>query len=247
MPSLKKKKKSSDIRLECPKAWFKLSPEDRTSKAITMSVFTAPGALCWHVEMGTEEGMKDERFPHTHYSKGKDTIRAVPVWVNTAGVFFEQSGPFDSHLNKIQIEGAEHTIHLPAKEEEKKKPPLCILMHTCGKMGWVRIAERCVPYWANSGILVPLRLPPAPSPPYLYIPTTPPKDTWKQDSHSWEQCNEKWVLPSVEWLVTSASGPLGKRGRERKEMSANYGELEAKHQCGLSLSPAPLKNDGVPS
>lgn len=37
------------------------------------------------------------------------------VWVNTAGVFFEQSGPFDSHLNKIQIEDAEHTIRLPEK------------------------------------------------------------------------------------------------------------------------------------
>lgn len=81
-----------------------------------MSVFTVPGALRWHVEMGTEEGMKDERFPHTYHSIEKDTISAVLVWVNTAGVFFEQSGPFDSHLNKIQIEGAEHTIHLPEKK-----------------------------------------------------------------------------------------------------------------------------------
>lgn len=29
------------------------------------------------------------------------TVRAMIV--NTAGVFFEQSGPFDSHLNTIQI------------------------------------------------------------------------------------------------------------------------------------------------
>lgn len=50
----------------------------------------------------------------------------------------------------------------------QKKPPLCILVHTCGKMGWVRIAEHCIPYWANSSILVPLVLLPLP-PPHLTL------------------------------------------------------------------------------
>lgn len=49
----------------------------------------------------------------------------------------------------------------------QKKPPLCILVHTCGKMGWVRIAEHCIPYWANSSILVPLVL--LPPPPHLTL------------------------------------------------------------------------------
>lgn len=86
----------------------------------------------------------------------------------------------------------------------QKKPPLCILVHTCGKMGWVRIAEHCIPYWANSSILVPLVLLPLPptsnSLPYLCIHITP-EDTWqlKHDSHSWEQCYEKWNESYLVW------------------------------------------------
>lgn len=51
-------------------------------------------------------------------------------------------------------------------------------------------------------------------------------------------------------MVTSVSRPLGKRGgrggnkRERKETSANYSVKQAKLQCRLKLSLAPLKNDG---
>lgn len=86
----------------------RLGQRDRVSVHRTRS-------LCGHEETRTAEGMKDEIFPHSQRCEETGTISAMLVWVNTAGVFFEQSGPFDSHLNKIQIEGAEHTNHLPEK------------------------------------------------------------------------------------------------------------------------------------
>lgn len=141
----------------------RLGPRDRVSVHSTRS-------LCGREATRTEEGMKDEIFPHTQRCEETGTISAMPVWVNTAGVFFEQSGPFDSHLNKIQIEGAEHTNHLP-----EKATVVSIPVHTRGRMGWVRIAERRAPSWANSSISVPLRLLPDPTLFHIYAFTPLPK------------------------------------------------------------------------
>lgn len=85
----------------------------------------------------------------------------------------------------------------------QKKLPLCIPMHIThvGKRDGWGTAEHCIPYWANSSILVPLRLLPPSNPlPYLCIHITP-KHTWqlKHESHSWEQRDEKWNESYLVW------------------------------------------------
>ena len=142
-----------------------------------------------------------------------------------------------------------HTDLLP----EKKKEYHCVFPCTNAEMGCVRTAEHCIPYWANSSILVP----PPPSPLFNIYEFTSLPNTW-QPKHSvlrTVQWKMKWVLPSVEYLVTSVSGPLGKMGRkgkgekegekERRETSANYNVQQAKLQCRLSQYA--LKNDGAPA
>lgn len=110
---------SINKRLEGPWAWFvKLSPKRRTSKAVPVSAFAAPGASCCHVETGKVDG--DEGWDiSTHSPQCWNRPHQCLYWVNTAGIFFEQSGPFDSHLNKIQIEGSERTIHSADKKKKR--------------------------------------------------------------------------------------------------------------------------------
>lgn len=85
----------------------------------------------------------------------------------------------------------------------QKKPPLCILVHTCGKWdGWglqsiAYLTEQTAASWCR---LYSSPAPTSNSLPYLCIHITP-EDTWqlKHDSHSWEQCYEKWNESYLVW------------------------------------------------
>lgn len=124
-------------------------------------------------------------------------------------------------------------------------------------MGWPTVAFIRV----NSSVLVSLwLLPQNLSLSHIYAFTPLPKTHDNSDMALFTL--EKSAVKNESYLVWSSwshlhAGHWGKQGagegeerekeREReKEMSANYSVQQAKLQRRLVLSPAPLKNDGVP-